>query len=207
MSDKSTVISVFPFELNESKPGMFPGDYHIPAAKFDDFEFLVIGPGKSYVYIDGERGSLAVEYASDKIAKSICEDYKKSKLGYIPNEAEPGVIWIPGEYKDKKTILAVAGKQIEEARQKQTTWFRRLIEIADDEWNKFHMHKSISDEQRYAVDYFQLEREWNVKGKVETTGRCPACTTMISTAAIVCPNCRIVLKPEEYKKRGFASVA
>lgn len=206
MSDYCTVISVFPFDVDEAKPGLFPGDYFIPKAKFNDIEFLLVGPAKSYVYIDGDRGSIAVAYESHKIAQSICEDYKKSKLAYIPNEAEPGLFWIPGEYKDKKTILAVAAKQIEEARKKQELWFRHLVEIADDEWNKFHMHKSISDEQRYACDFFQLEREWNVKGQVEASSRCPACATMIPSSAIVCPNCHTIVKPDEYKKLNFKTV-
>lgn len=202
MADKATVISIVPFLINESKPGLYPGNFYISPAAEGDFEFLVVTRAVHHVYLDSDRGSLTIPTTSDEIARSICDDYKKAQLAYGAN-TEPGLFWIEGEYKDKKAILAVAADKIADARRKQRNWFTRLVEIADDEWNKYHSHKMVSDLQRYAAKNLGLEREWNIQGTVASTSFCPACRSIVSNEALVCATCRTILKMDEYKKRGI----
>ncbi len=206
MADKTTIISVVPFEINENKPGLYPGHFIIPSAKKDDFEMLVVDRSVHHVYMDMDRGSLTVPTVSEEIARSICEDYSRAQLAYEKGEVEPGLFYIPGEYKDKKAVLAAHKDKIDAARARQKNWFMRLVEIADDEWNKYHSHKMISDVQRYAAEFLGLEREWNVKGQVESLTQCPACKSQITVGALVCSVCRTIVNPEEYKKRGLQAV-
>lgn len=203
MASKSTIISLVPFELNESKPGLYPGAYKIPAAKENDFELFVVTDAVHYVYLDMDRGSISVPTVSAEVARSICEDYKISKLGFVAGEAEPGLDYVEGEYKDKKSVLAVAKDKIERMMALQKQWFIQLVEIADDEWSKYHSHKSVSDIQRYAAKFLGLEREWNVEGTAESNTFCPACRSVVMVGAVVCGACRTIIKPEEYKKFGF----
>lgn len=200
MADKSTIISLIPFPINEIKPGLYPGHFQIPAAKEDDFEILTVEKSVHYVYLDMDRGSLSVPTTSSDVAKSICEDYKSAKLGYILGHSEPGIFHIEGEYKDKKAILAIAKDKIEHARALQRNWYVKLVEIADDEWAKYRSNKSISDTQRFAAKSLGLDREWNVEAKAEANRFCPACRAVIVDGASICGNCRTIIDPEAYAK-------
>lgn len=206
MSDSCTVISLVPFPINEPKPGLYPGNFSIPPAKEGDFEFIVVGRSVHYVYLDEDRGSVQVPTPSNEVARSICEDYISSLFGVEKNRAEPGIFYVDGEYRDKKTILAVAKNEIEQAKVKQKQWFIHLVEIADDEWGKYHAHKSISDLQRFAARSLGLEREWNVDAKAESTGFCPACKMTVQVGAMICGNCRTIIDKLAYEKAGFAQV-
>jgi hypothetical protein len=202
--DKSTIVSIIPFPVNEAKPGLYPGHFRIEAAKADDFEFLVVGRSVHYVYVDMDRGSLTVPTPSDEVARSICDDYSRAQLAYHIGDSEPGIFWIPGEYKDKKAILTIASDKIAAARILQRNWYMRLVAIADDEWNKYHTHKMISDLQRHAAKTLGLEREWNIQATVASTVFCPACRATMNVGATVCSSCRTIVNPEAYKKAGFA---
>jgi len=212
MPDSCTVISLVPFPINESKPGLYPGHFKIPPAKNNDFEALIVGRSVHYVYLDEDRGSVQVPTPSDEVARSICEDYITDIFGVQKGVAEPGIFFIDGAYvqkdgePDKKTIAQIAKDKIEQARARQRQWFVHLVEIADDEWSKYHTHKSISDLQRFAAKILGLEREWNVDAKVESTGFCPACKMTVQVGAMICGNCRTVIDKEAYQKAGFTQV-
>jgi hypothetical protein len=155
--------------------------------------------------MDSERGSIPVFSPSDEVARSICEDYIKARSGQgiTPGIAEPGLFFVDGEYKDKKDILVVHKELIDAARDRQRQWFINLVELADDEWNKYHLHRSISDMMRFAANFLGLEREWNVEAKADSIQFCPACKMTIQTGAIICGNCRTVIDKDAYKKAGF----
>lgn len=204
--DKCTIISIVPFAIDESKPGLYPGHFRIAAAKPDDFEMLVVGRSVHHVYLDNDRGSITVPTPSDEVARSICQDYSAAQLAYVRGEAEPGLFFLEGEYKDKKAVLAVAKDRITEARRQQKNWFMRLIAIADDEWSKYHSHKMISELQRFAARSLGLERDWNIEGTVNALAFCPACKVPVKADAIVCASCRTIINPEAYKKSGFTQV-
>lgn len=206
MADYCTVISIVPFPIDEPKPGLYPGHFRIPAAKAGDIEILAVGRSVHHVYLDNDRGSITVPTPSSEVARSICDDYSASQLAYFRGEAEPGVFFIDGEYKDKKSVLAVAKGEIERARMLQKNWFMRLVAIADDEWNKYHSHKTISELQRFAAKSLGLEREWNIEGTVNSLAFCPACKVPVKSDAIVCSSCRTIINVEAYKKAGFQQV-
>jgi hypothetical protein len=201
--DKCTVVSIVPFPIVEAKPGLYPGYFRIHAAKADDFEFIVVERSVHHVYLDSDRGSLTVQVPSDEVARSIAEDYARAQLAYTQGIAEPGIFWIPGEYTDKKAIVAIAKDKLAQVREMQKNWFMRLVAIADDEWNKYHSHKSISDLQRFAAKSLGLDREWNIQGAVANTKFCPACKTPTNVGAIVCSNCRTIIDHKAYKEAGF----
>jgi len=206
MADVSTVVSIVPFEINEFKPGLYPGSFKIPPAKEGDFEFLVIGRSIHYVYLDEDRGSVQVPTTSDEVARSICEDYIDALFGVQKGISEPGIFWIEGAFRDKKAIQIAAGEKLEQAKIKQRQWFIHLVEIGDDEWSKYRTHKSVSDLQRFAARSLGFDREWNVDAKAESIQFCPACRMTIQSGAMICGNCRTVLDPVAYAKYTQAKV-
>lgn len=214
-----TVVSTVPFAIEENKPGLYPGYFTIPAAQKDDIEVLVVDKAVSYLYLDHERGSAPIHHPGEEVAAALCRDYINGNLRIVSEEAEPGIFFVTEaltRLKDepesvylsrvKADIKKKYATRIQEALRRQKNWFIQLVEFADDEWNKFHNHKMISDLQRYACDYLGLTREWNVKGESLGNVFCPACQSTISKDAIVCPQCRVVVKPEEYKAKKFETV-
>lgn len=200
-----TVISLCPFELNESKPGLFPtSEFIFPAAQKGGMSLLHIEDGWHMLYVDHERGSIKVPDPAEKIAQSIVYDCKVSKpYGVLTGEAEPGIFWLQGKLIDKD-ILSKYNATYTEALGKQKKWFENLVAEGDDAWNRFHSHRMISDTCRLASKYLGFERPWNIQATVENMRECPACTTVIAARAIVCPQCAAILDPERYKTLTFA---
>lgn len=199
-----TVISLCPFELNESKPGLFPtSEFIFPPAPKNGMSLLYIEDGWHMLYVDHERGSIKVPDSAEKIATAIVYDAKVSKpYGVLTGEAEPGIFWLMGKLTDKD----IAGKynaSYQEALGKQLKWFENLVAEGDDAWNRFHSHRMISDTCRLASKYLGFDRPWNIQATVENMKECAACTTVIPARAVVCPQCGVILDAEKYKSFAF----
>lgn len=200
----ATVVSLLPISIEAEKPMLTPGNFLIPPAEKGDFNILHIGHASHPVYLDSERGSIRVPVVSEEVAQSIVYDAIISRpYGLESGVAEPGLFWVPGHL-SKEQIKKQHADKLESAQKKQRQWFLNLVGEADGWWNQYHNHKMISDLHRKAAKYLNLEREWNIEGTVESSTDCPACTKIIPIRAVVCPHCRVILKPEEYKKLQFA---
>lgn len=195
---RTTVVSLLPFEVNESKPTLYPSTYRIPAVPVgQECQTLVIDDAVGLLYLDSDRGSLRINIPSEEIAQSLIGDYVKSTLGYREN-CQPGLFYLVGDWnpievvKEQPAELNIAKKQ-------QHNWFVELIRIADDDWSKFHQHKMISDIQRLAANRMSLSREW-LNMIPEESQLCPMCRTIVDPLAVLCMNCKFVLNEEKYKQ-------
>src|SRR5580765_8304096 len=101
--DVSTVVSILPVQIDESKPGLLPGQYIIPGVKdpMEDVEVLHVFRAKFPVYLDENRPALIVPAPSDTVANSICVDYKVSMPGFEVGISEPGLFWARGMFSAK----------------------------------------------------------------------------------------------------------
>jgi len=200
----ATLISVYPFEINENKPGVYPGTFRIPAAK-DKVQSLIIGEAIHFVdRID--QPPMRIKILPHDLAQSIINDLRESMMGVLPEEGiYPGIFWVPGAHRND-TIEMLYSKELEKARASQRRWFENLVRIADDDWSRYHLHVVISDIQRFAAKTLNLQRDWIVEAGeaplVHTN--CPACQSVINSQAIVCPQCRAVLNKEKYSQFMFA---
>lgn len=204
---KATVVSICPFPVHSKKPGLSPGEWNIPASVKGEPVVIVVGGSTFPVYLDADRGSLRVPAVSNTVAESIVYDYVTTHLGYDEN-AQPGLFTVEGEFTVEQ-IKAKFGEQLALAKAKQDNWFRNLVKIADDEWNRTHRHAAISDMQRIACKNLGYEREWLMSIPVQVvTNNCPVCSTVITGDPIICPTCKFVRKPAEYDKlkTQFANV-
>lgn len=211
----ATIVSLMPVVISESKPGLYPGRFVIPAAKLGpdgqavELAILVIGVSKHYVYLDSDRGSLPQDNFPTKVAKSVVEDFiSASQLA--DTEAHPGLFYVSGEYSEDEIRAQFADKLID-AQFHQDAWFNRLIQTADDEWQKYRLHRVITDPQRMAARALGIDREWchterpDARLSLMATAKCPSCQSNVLDTQVVCTNCKCILKPEEYKKLEFAS--
>lgn len=200
-----TVVSIVPFEITESKPGLTPGRFTIEASDGETPKILHVSKAIHYVYIDDTRGSLQVRDSPDEVCNSIVNDYVTSQLAIKPN-ARPGIFWVHGEVREKEVALKFADR-LKEAKEAQRLWMVELAKLADSDWNKYHNHQVVADIQRIAahmIGWKPEEHEWMAPRTAEQGSRCPACGQLNPPAIVVCPACKCILKPEEYKKLQFA---
>ncbi|HEU4638242.1 MAG TPA: hypothetical protein VFS84_05280, partial [Candidatus Binatia bacterium] len=73
---KATLISMFPLEINEHKPGLYPGYFVLPAAPLGDFTFLTIGDAVYYTETKNEIVT-QVKTAFHVLADSIVNDFQQ----------------------------------------------------------------------------------------------------------------------------------
>ena len=88
----------------------------------------------------------------------------------------------------------------------QREWWKRLVRLADDTWQHSHIVAQISDLDRTACRQLGLKRDW-LDDSPDSITKCPVCTTLVSSIAVVCYACHVVLKPEEYQKFQFTGGA
>jgi hypothetical protein len=194
--DVSTVVSILPYSISERKPGLIPPEFKIDAVKNGDFELLVVERCRHPVYLDDTRPRLLVPDPSDVVAESIVLDHKKSiSLGYEPGVSEPGLDWVSGEFKNdeegRKLFKIQHAAVLTQMERLQFNWYKALIRIADDDWNKYHMHKFITDLQRTAARTLNVTtKDWMLETQIEESmGRCKFCFTTIHPQAQICFNC------------------
>jgi len=203
VQDKSTVVSIYPLLIKEEKPGVYPGRFTIEPSNGEP-SLLVVGQSVHHVDVGEGRPQIEIATPSHEMAKSIVDDFINAQIA-ISEGAQPGVAWLRGaitlsELKTKHVSLLLQLKTTQKA------WYLSLVKMADDDWQRYHKHSVISDIERLAArDLGYTERPWLIVTEQLPSSSCSACGTPISTAVIVCPSCRCILKPDEYKKLTFAT--
>jgi hypothetical protein len=194
----ATVVSLFPEEISEAKPGLYPGYFVIPAAPIDGLSFLPVGDSVYYQETKNDQQT-QVRVAYDTVAESIVGDFQRGHIGRIPDVAEPGVFWIPGQYVDEQSIRNLFGPTILKAEQMQLKWFEELVKIADDTWSRTNRHSSVSHLQRMAAQRLAISRPWVLRTG-ESDNTCPYCKSEVPFGAIKCPTCREVIDMPRYRE-------
>lgn len=202
---KATVVSLLPYPvLSETKPGLFPASYTIPAADEQiGLATLIVSDGQRGVYLDQDRGSESIIVSGTVIARSLVEDYVISQPEQ-DQTAGPGVFWLQDALTAEQVKKNFAS-EVSKAAKAQHDWWRRLVRMADDTWQRTRVMAQIGDLDRTACRQLGLKRDW-LDDSPDAILKCPVCTTLISKTAIICFACHVVLQPEEYKKFQFAGV-
>lgn len=204
----STIVSLVPYEVRDEKPGMVPYSYIVPPSNGILPALLVIKDAHSPLFRSSELPNFDMIIPGEEVARSLVNDYIRAQLVYS-EDAHPALFWVLGEEKDGNIVITKYNTRLEESRKIQNNWFKRLIELADDDWHKNHQHKSITDIQRFACRSLGQteEKEWYTSPEPVQMIKCPACTTMIEKAAVVCKNCKHVLDMVAAKKMGISFAA
>lgn len=201
----STVVSIVPFDIVENKPALYPARYFIKASDGIEVEVLHVDQGHHFVYLDESRESLRVNTPSNEIARSIVDDFMSGQLR-TTGTCRPGLFWLPG-YLTVEDVKSFHNEKLMRAKMYQQSWLRAIVNLADDDWKKFHQHTVISDFQRIAGAILKLrpeEHEWLGTRGEDTSGTCPACGLLHQKNIAVCPGCRCVLDKAKYESLVFA---
>lgn len=200
----TTIVSLLPYDLVESKPGLNPNEFIIKKA--DDEMGLTIIPNDVHYLINTDPLSdakdvrlLKVPVPSMELAQSIINDYNNALLGAEP-DSQPGLFAVKGNYTDKRVIKLKFANQLIVARDCQLRWYHKLVDIADDLWSKTHSPISISDIQRTACKALGFQRDWLNATPTELQEKCPVCKNAVNNGALKCIACGHILNKIEYEK-------
>jgi hypothetical protein len=91
--------------------------------------------------------------------------------------------------------------ELTEARTKLDAFHRRLVEMADLEWERSHNPMFITDLERRAARELKLDKPWLYDPKPQA--ECPACGEKIKPGVAVCRTCGAILDREKAAKFGF----
>ncbi len=204
---KATVCSLLPYQVRETKPGLIPDEYIIPKSDGLTPAVLVVEDAGMPVYRGGEMPPFRAIETAEKLAEGIAKCYNESQFGYEEG-CHSALFSVPGEFNSGKEILTRFPEKVKAAREIQNRWFMRLIQMADDDWGRNHRHKTITDIQRFAARMMgKTDKPWYVSPEPVPMMKCPACSTLVESEAIVCKTCRAILNPEEAKKKGISFVS
>lgn len=211
-----TIVSLLPFPINgERKPEV---DFYLrlPAAPKNGVAVAHVPMVNKTQYI-GDWKKVTIPLLPNELAGAIVFDYCTAQLAYSNENGEnrsPGLFYVNGK---------LTAEQVEEqypelvaaARELQHNWFTRLVEMADDTWNRIRRHDSIANPQRIACRELGLEREWDLDPKKlrekllkEKAAKkdCPACGSEIKSGIVRCPHCSCILDPKRAKEFVFADL-
>ena len=188
--DNSTVISIAPFGVNAFKPGLYPGSFIVPPC-YDENKpaRLLVGSSHYILHVAGRKQGVAIVTPSFEIANSIVLDYLDGQLFSEPN-AHPGICWVKDDV-SVEDFKKQHSEKLKEMQEIQRRWFVLLVKKTQDDWNKYHNSRVVSDQARFAVRALDLEMpEWMTVDSMGTVPtKCPACGTVNDPSNAWCVNC------------------
>jgi hypothetical protein len=199
--DKSTIISIFPKEIIETKPTIQPSTFHIQPGNLEHPSILVVGPSSWWREIDEQQPLLEIGISSIQIADSVIKDYCNGLLGCNMVDMMPGLFYLPGEWTIDKVRKDQPGLLVKYAAF-QKKWFMELVRIADILWARSNGNPlSISDDSRLACRELNIQdKPWLKDSQITQLIRCSACGSLKNPEYPVCPICRAISNPDLAKK-------
>lgn len=200
--DKSTVISIFPKDIEEKKCTIQPGIFKIPAGSFENPGILVVGPSSWWRDIDEEQPLLEIPVSSIQIADSVVRDYLNGYLACNMDSHMPGLFYVMGCKTDKEgktdtlaTLEWVKKEykgELEKARTRQQAWYTLLIKMADSLWARSNGNPlAIADDMRLAARELNLTatKDWMKDFTMIDMVRCKACGSLKNPQFPICAQC------------------
>lgn len=201
--DKCTIVSVYPFEINEVKHTIFPGRFIIPGAKENDFEILVVGPSSWFKEMEEGQPSIEIPNSSIQIAESVIKDYMNGLVGCNMADSTPGLFFVPGAF-TKEQIAKNCIAELAIARGKQKNYWNSLVKMADVDWSRTNGNPlSISDLARLAANLLGLDKPWLRDFSNVQLEKCPACGQLVDIQFPICQHCHTIINEDAYKKAGL----
>lgn len=195
---QASIVSIFPHEFRETKPGLHPGYFTVKAAEsVDNPAITIVEPSRYYIYL-GEKRNFPVDVPAYEVAKSLVADLIGSMVEYDV-DAHAGLIAVDGVLTEL-TLKTKYSEQLTLLKSVQERWFRKLVDLADRDWSRTKSPMAVSDLQRTAATILGLTKDWGETAKARSVVECIACKSLIPSDSIICKNCKTVLNPEAYKK-------
>ncbi len=192
--DKSTIISIYPKPIEETKHTIEPGRFKIEPGSYEKPAILTIGPSSWWRETEENQPLLEIPIASISIANSIIVDWANGLLACNMGDCMPGLFFLPGTFTQKEIIQNHKAK-LDIALLKQRNWYSALVKLGDMLWSRSNGNPlSISEDMKLAARELNLmNKEWIKDSQIMELVRCIACQTLIQSTVIVCPNCKVIV--------------
>lgn len=190
--DKSTVVSIYPKEIDEVKHTIQPGRFIIPPGSYEKPAILVVGPSSWWRDVDLEQPLLEIPVSSIQIADSVVKDYCNGILGCNMGDSMPGLFYLPGEIKIEQLKKEFSHK-LDAAQTKQKVFWANLVKLADMLWARSSGNPlAISDDMRLAARELNLtaNKDWMKDFTMISMVRCKACGSLKNPEFPICATCR-----------------
>ena len=189
--DKSTVVSIFPKDIEEVKHTIQPGRFILSPGSYEKPSLLVVGSSSWWKETDIDQPQLEIPVSSIQIADSIVRDYCNGILACNSIDAMPGLFYVPGEH-DSVSIMKNYLGELNKALQKQKTWYGILVKLADSLWARSTGNpQAISDDMRMAAKELNIQgtKDWMKDHQMVDMVRCKACGALKNPLYPVCASC------------------
>jgi hypothetical protein len=202
--DKSTVVSIYPKKIDETKPTLQPGRYIVEAGSYEKPAILVIASACWWKELDDEQPALEVTVGSVQVADSFIRDYCNGLLACNMGDKMPGLFFVPGNI-PLSEIMTKHRADLDKARTKQRAWFEDLVKLADIMWSRTNGNPlSISDDARLAATELGFkDKPWLKDYNTLQLTNCPACGVLRNNSFPVCQHCHNIIDMDAYKKLGL----
>jgi hypothetical protein len=201
--DKTTIVSIYPEEIDEVKHTISPGRFIIPGGSYENPTVIVVGPSSWWREIDEEQPLLEIPVSSVQIADSIIRDYCNGVLGCNMADCMPGLFYVPGSF-SLADIRKSYKHELDAALARQRNWYSNLVKLADSLWARSNGNPlAISDSMRTAAKELHLDKDWMKDFKMVETVRCKACGSLLNPMFPVCPTCHAINDPAKAKELGL----
>lgn len=206
--DKSTVVSIYPKEVNERKATLQPGTFHIDAGRMEHPSILVVGTSSWWKELEPDQPLLEIPTSSIQIADSIVRDYANGLFCCNMGDKMPGLFYVEGS----KNVMEIKSKyreKLKEAEKKQKNWYAALVKAGDILWSRSNGNPlSIDDNMRLAAQELQLkEKPWLKDFTTMELVNCPACGELRDANFPICKHCKTVIDEKQYKELNLRQVS
>lgn len=191
--DKSTIVSIFPQDIEEIKPTIEPGKFKIKSGTYDNPSTLIIGGSSWWKDYDVEQPMLEIVVSSIQLADSIVKDYCNGMLGCDMDGSMPGLFFVLGETSPLE-IRTKYKKKMDEMKTKQDRWFHILVKLADSLWARTNGNPLVIwDVMRLAALELNLkDKPWIKDFTTSELVRCKFCGGMRNSQFPICPVCKAI---------------
>lgn len=206
--DKSTIVSIYPREIDEKKPTTQPGRFIIPPGSVKEPSILTVGTSSWWRDVDPEQPLLEIPHSSVTVAESIIRDWAVGLFQCDMGERMPGLFYVPGDLSliDVLALENVEGENlIAVADRKQRNWFEALVKAGDTLWARTMGNPlSIDDNMRLAAQELKLDNKpWLADFTTLKLEACPACGQLRDSNFPVCQHCKTIVNKVQYDELGF----
>ena len=202
--DKTTIVSIAPFDITETILTVQPGHFFIPKGSYDSPSLTVVGPSSWWKETDQDQPLLEVVVNSVLIGRALVEDYINSINGVTLGTCQPGIFHIPGEHTDVDKVKKEYKHILDRMRLYQTNWYNFLIKQADSLWARSNQNPlAIDDQSRLAARTLQIDRPWLRDFQTTQNVNCVACGNLRNPQFPICPSCKMVVDKDLAAKLGI----
>ncbi len=210
--DKCTVVSIYPRTIDEVKPTIQPGRFHIDAGSYEEPAILVVSTSSWWKETDPEQPLLEIPQQSIQVADSIVRDWANGLFQCNMGDTMPGLFYVPGD-RNTDEIRVIKNKNdvllLDDAQAKQKRWYGALVEAADTLWVRSNgSPRSISDDMRLAAQDLGLtNKPWLADFATLQLEKCPACGQLRDAEFPVCQHCKTIVNQDQYDRMKLSAAS